>query len=47
MNFTFDLLYCNHKWGTKQPNGSWDGIVGAIAEGVKYNNYYFITFIQF
>ncbi len=47
MNFTFELLDCNHKFGKKYPNGSWNGIVGAIVEGVNYNNCYLAWVMEF
>ena len=34
LNFTFDILNCGFKWGSKLPNGSWDGITGKVVEKV-------------
>ena len=34
LNFTFELIECKMKWGMKHKNGSWDGIVGAVYQGV-------------
>ena len=35
LNFKFRLLDCNDTWGIKQDDGSFDGIVGAVVNGVN------------
>ena len=34
LNLTIDLVDCGKKWGNKQIDGTWDGLVGAVNEKV-------------
>ena len=34
LNFTIELIDCKLKWGRKNQDGTWDGIVGAVYHGV-------------
>ena len=34
INFSFILIDCKMKWETKHQDGTWDGIVGAVYQGV-------------
>ena len=39
MNFTYDIYIVEDGFfGSEQPNGTWNGIVGDIIEGVSYGN---------
>ena len=35
LNVEFEIVDCNMKWGAKQEDGSWDGLVGAVLDKVK------------
>ena len=34
LNFSFELIECEMKWGMRHEDGSWDGIIGAVYQGV-------------
>ncbi len=35
INFTIELIDCNFTWGKMRQDGIWDGIVGAVYQGVN------------
>ena len=37
LNLTLDIIDCHMKWGNKQKDGSWTGLVGAVHEKVIYS----------
>ena len=35
INFTIELIDCNFTWGGMHQDGNWDGMVGAVYQGVS------------
>ena len=50
MNFTVEVIDCAMVWGSKQVDGNWTGLVGAVYEGVGLMNHkfglYMIVFVS-
>lgn len=36
-NVSYELVHCNQTWGTKDSQGNWNGIIGAVHRKVWMN----------